>query len=403
MTALAVWMYGRQIGSLTRSRGQLVFTYSPAALGLGIGRPLLSIGLTTRTRPYRGRGVEAFFAGLLPEGEARRMIAYDFGLESDDVFGLLAALGRDCAGALVILPEGEPLPVAGTPEPVADTEIAQRIRALRFAPLGVDQRIRVSLAGVQEKLLLARAGTRWCLPVDGAPSTHVLKPAHPLLTDSIANEGFCLRLAARAGVRVAVAKVCTFAGVEVLCVERYDRRSDATGTTIRIHQEDFCQARGLGAERKYEVTGGPSFAQCADILDQWGRGREDLEQLLDLVVVNIVIGNADAHAKNLSVLHTPEGRVELAPAYDLMSTTHYPQVSTTPGMFIGGVRDMTQVAPGNIMDEARSWGMSAGAAEDRVQSLLDRIPTAAALAARDIAPPAGLPDAVVLRAQQLRQ
>lgn len=145
-----------------------------------------------------------FFDGLLPEGEIRRMIAHDFGLDERDVFGLLEALGRDCAGALVLLPEGEQPLVQGLPEPVSEEEVARRLRELRFHPLGVDQRVRVSLAGMQEKLLLARrTAGGWGLPVDGAPSTHILKPAHPLLPLSIPNEALCLRVARHLGMRAA--------------------------------------------------------------------------------------------------------------------------------------------------------------------------------------------------------
>lgn len=151
------------------------------------------------------------------------MLAYDFGLDERDVFALLEALGRDCAGALILLPEGEQPVVGGQPEPASDDEIARRLRELRFHPLGVDQRVRVSLAGMEEKLLLARSDGGWGLPVDGAPSTHILKPAHPLLPLSIANEALCLRTASHLGMRVADVGIVEFSDVTALVVERYDR------------------------------------------------------------------------------------------------------------------------------------------------------------------------------------
>lgn len=402
MSALAVWMYGERIGELAPERGRLVFAYAPGVVASRGGRPVLSVGMPARPRPYRGGAVRAFFDGLLPEGEARRMIAYDLGLDGDDVFALLVALGRDSAGALVIAPASEAPPEAGTPEPVDDRGIAERLRRLHVEPLGVDERVRLSLAGVQEKLLLARADDRWCLPVDGAPSTHILKRQHALLPDTVANEGFCMRLAAHAGLPVAAVSAIAFDGVEVLCVERFDRiRGSGGGEVARVHQEDLCQALGLPPQRKYEEAGGPSLRDAALVLDRWSVDPGAREQLLDLTVLNVAIGNADAHGKNVSLLHLPSGRIELAPAYDLMSTTHYPQASVTPGMLIGGVRDITAVTLPDLVREAAGWGLSAETARERALSLLGRLPEAAERAAAEIAPPPGLADAVRRRCGDL--
>lgn len=134
------------IAVLTKLRSSAVLRYTPEALDRGLGIPVLSVSLPTVNRPLRGTSVHAFFSGLLPEGDARRMIAHDFGIDPGDTFALLATLGRDCAGALVILPDGHDLPAEATPTPISDAEIADRIRNLRFSPLGVDQDLRVSLA-----------------------------------------------------------------------------------------------------------------------------------------------------------------------------------------------------------------------------------------------------------------
>ena len=142
MAALDVWMYGAQIGALSRRGGTFSFRYDVGAVAGGAGRPLLSVSMPTRSRPYRGQLPLVFFDGLLPEGDIRRMIAYDFGLDDRDVFALLKALGRDCAGAPIILPEGEQPVAGGQPELISDEEIARRLRELRFHPLGVDQRVR---------------------------------------------------------------------------------------------------------------------------------------------------------------------------------------------------------------------------------------------------------------------
>ena len=119
MSRLAVWIHGTKIGTLQRSRGSLVFTYSDEALELGVGRPLLSVSMPTRVGAYRGKVPEAFFEGLLPEGEARRMIAYDFHV-ADEAVALLGMLGRDCAGALIVLPDGEAPQPGGVPEAISE-------------------------------------------------------------------------------------------------------------------------------------------------------------------------------------------------------------------------------------------------------------------------------------------
>lgn len=395
-------MYGRQIGLLSRHRGALSFEYTAEALELGAGSPLLSVSMPTRARRYGGAVPTAFFDGLLPEGEARRMIAYDFEVDEHDVLGLLRAIGRDCAGALVIIPEGEMLEEEGFPEPISDAEVADRLRNLRFAPLGVDQRVRVSLAGVQEKLLLSRVAGGWGLPVDGAPSTHIVKPAHPLLTDSIANEAFCMRVASHAGVLTADVELCDFDGLPVLAITRYDRTAPNEQNRVsRLHQEDFCQAHGLDGPRKYEERGGPSLRQCAETVDRWSTGPEQLERLLDIATVNVLVGNADAHAKNLSLLHDSGGQVRLAPAYDLMATVHYPSVSRIPGMFVNRVRDITQITRNDLIAEATTWGIPRDAAADRIEQLLRAAEGAIDRAATEVRPPDELVDAVTARVQAL--
>ena len=402
MSGLAVWMYGQEIGLLSVKRRDLVFGYTAEALDAGLGRPLLSVSMPTRSRPYSGAVPRAFFDGLLPEGEARRIFAYDFGVDEGDVVGLLTAIGRDCAGALVIIPEGESLAADGAPEAITEGQVAERLRTLRFHPLGVDQRVRVSLAGVQEKLLLARSGNGWGLPVDGAPSTHILKPAHEWLTHSVANEAFCMRVARHLGILAANVEVQTFAGVRALVIERYDRtRADGQLRVLRLHQEDLCQAHAVAAQRKYEEGGGPSLRDCAHMLESWSQGREQREQLLDITTLNVLVGNAGAHAKNLSLLHDVGGQVRLAPAYDVMSTVHYPTTSSIPGMFVNGVRNINEVTREDLIREAIAWGLQRGSAAARVERLLVGAEVAIALAAEEINPPGALVDTVLARARAL--
>ncbi len=198
---LEVWLNGTHVALLSENRRQLTMAYTGDARPAGA--PLVSMAMPVSARRYPDPKVRAFFRGLLPEGEARRMLAYVFGLDESDDMGLLAALGKDCAGALVVQPKGDGPPLvaaASTKNAVNDAEVERRLRALPVHPLGVDGRIRVSLAGLQAKLLLTRLEDgRWVLPADGVVSTHILKPAHRDLPNSVVNEVFCTNLAARSG------------------------------------------------------------------------------------------------------------------------------------------------------------------------------------------------------------
>ena len=400
-------MHGALIGELGRERRELTFTYSEQAVErIGLGVPLLSVSMPTRPRRYSGATPYAYFNGLLPEGDAREMIAYDFGIDSSDVLAMLGTIGRDCAGALVTLPAGESPNELGRPERIGEEEVAQRLRRLGTYPLGVDGKVRVSLAGMQRKLLLARLDSGWGLPVDGTPSTHILKPPpyDARFPHMIENEALCLRTALHLGLPVARVEVGEFDGIPVLIVERYDRSPpDDDGRVSRLHQEDFCQASSIdGARvRKYQDGGGPSLAQCATILSDWSRETDQLEQLLDLVTLNVLVGNSDAHGKNLSLLHSALGELQLAPAYDMFSTIWYPEADTVPGMFVNGVRNIAAITRDDLIAEGVGWGLSADSSAARVHRLVGNAEDAVIRAAGEIACPDELVDLLVSRARAL--
>ena len=375
MTALQVWMHGRYIATINESRRRMTLTYVEGAARLGV--PLISVAMPMSANAYPDKVVRPFFHGLLPEGEARQMIAYDFGLAANDDFGLLAQLGRDCAGALVVRRVGEaPDDEREQPLEVLDEiEIGRRLRALPIHPLGVTGTIRVSLPGVQPKLLLARHEGKWCSPDAKHPSTHILKPSIVELEHSVANEAFCMTLASRAGLVAAATSVAEFDGVTVLVSERYDRRSHANGTTLRVHQEDTCQALSIMtrvAREKYEAYGGPNLRAIAKVLTQWGGSATDL---LQDVTFSVLMGNADLHGKNLSFLHNDDGTIAFAPIYDVMCTTYYDgqqrrrRVDTELGLFIADKTDILTVTADDLVAEARAWGMQSTTARDTISSL----------------------------------
>jgi len=381
---LAIWLYGIRVASIVQERGRLRLTYMEEALGrYPLGAPLLSLSLPLTPQRYPHGVVRPFLDGLLPEGEARQAAANDFNVLREDTYGLIRALGRDCAGALVIQPAGAPappLPTTLTAERLSDSEIAELIANLRYAPLGVGGRVRISLAGVQEKLLLTRMpdGT-WGRPVDGTPSTHILKPEIARFPNTVENEAFCMRLARNLGLPVALVETTTVGGRRIIVVERYDRTVHADGSVERIHQEDFCQAIGVLPDKKYEEDGGPSLRRIAEIL-QAAASPDSLDLLLRAVIVNVLIANGDAHGKNFSLLHDPSGVLRFAPLYDLISTMVYGDDRLA--MYIDTVQRTNRVTADRIVKEAGRWGMSERRATEIVADILDRVP-AAAEAARD--------------------
>ncbi len=407
MARLAIWLYGREVAFVERERkNRLRLSYTEEALAsYEGGTPLLSLALPLTSDRYPNGVTRAFLDGLLPEGEPRRAIAEDLDLPASDVFGLLAALGRDCAGALVVLPEGDPPappPSTQTAEPLSDDELAELVANLRSAPLGVGREVRLSLAGVQEKLLLTRLPDgSWSRPKGSMASTHILKPEIERFRHTVENEAFCMRLARQLGLETAGVETILVDGRPVLVVERFDRRLEPDGTIHRVHQEDLCQAMGLPPDKKYEQGGGPNLARAARLLQDVADPGSPAA-LLRAVTLNVALGNCDAHGKNFSLLHSESGAVRLAPLYDLLSTRLYP-LDEKLAMYVDSVQKADRVTAPRIVNEAVGWGMPRAAAESIVDDLLDRLPQAISTVADEIdGLPAELPELVASRAGQLR-
>ena len=379
---LAVWLGGERVALIDREGGRPRLTYTAEALDrYPLGTPLLSLSLPVANRRYTQGVVRPFLDGLLPEGQARQAIARDIRESPNDTYGLIRALGRDCAGAIVIQPAGDPpppQPTTVTAERLSSEELATLVHDLRRAPLGVGGRVRISLAGIQEKLVLTRMSDgSWGRPVDGTPSTHILKPAVAAFPHTVENEAFCMRVARHLGVAVAAVETTEIAGLKVIVVERYDRRVSANSAVERIHQEDFCQATGAPPETKYEEDGGPSLQRIAGILESVAEPNS-LEHLLHAVTVNALIGNGDAHAKNFSLLHASSGALALAPLYDLLCTLHYGDDALA--MYIDNVHRTNRVTAERIVNEAVRWGLSKEGAFAIVDDVLARAPDAIAAA-----------------------
>lgn len=288
------------------------------------------------SRRPNGAVVRAFFHGLLPEGSVRARLEEEFSVALGDDFALLSAIGRDCAGAVVLQTTGSSPPKnAGYFAAVTDEWLDGAIRHIDDRPLGADAGVRVSLPGVQEKLLLARTPDgKWARAVDGAPTTHILKPQDLRLRGYAAAKAFCLELARSLRITDVEVEVTTIANRPVLIVSRYDRVMTDDGVE-RLHQEDATQAlavdlSGGRARLKYEAYGGKSLRDFAEVLRSFASA-SDVDNLVRLTVLNVAVGNADAHAKNLSLLHPRDGSVHLAPAYDITPTAFYRGIPTADG------------------------------------------------------------------------
>ncbi len=362
---LDVYLSDEQVGVLER-RGpkRYRFTYREATVARhGAGAMVLSASLPTREEEFAPARSRPFFDGLLPEGAVRAGLAHALEASEEDGFALLGALGADCAGAVVILPKGErPRGGDGEVRPLSEADLSRLIEELPEHPLGIDGRatgVRLSLGGIQEKLVLVRSPSGgYGQPLDGAPSTCILKPEHEKYPDLVANETFGLRLAGSAGLDAARAEPLEIDGRPCLYVERFDRAVVAGGRIARLHQEDMCQALGIVPQDKYEASGGPSIPAIVGLLRGTGspRAAADVIKLIEAVLLNFLIGNSDAHGKNFALLHDPASGVRLAPLYDLVSTQVYERSEPTLAMRIGGVADPDEVD----MDAWRSLGRDAG-------------------------------------------
>ncbi len=336
---LHVWWDGVLVGQLTQSRyGELEFSYADAWLRDESAQPLC-VSLPKRDEAFSRRECRPFFGGLLPEESQRHAAARALGVSSGNDFALLEGLGGDVAGALQLLVPGESpgVPDVGRqPAPLDEAGLISVLDSLPTRPLLAGEKgPRLSLAGAQSKLPVVLVNGAIALPVPGQPTTHILKQPNERFPGTTENEAFVMRLAADSGLDVASVEPRVVGGREFLLVERYDRSPDGDGVIRRVHQEDFCQALGVLPELKYADEGGPALEDCFALLRRvCARPAVDLLKLLDAVIFNLMVGNADAHGKNFSILHDRRG-VRLAPLYDLLSTVFWPELAPRLAMKIG--------------------------------------------------------------------
>lgn len=327
---LNVYQNARLVGQLRHSPGGAMdFQYDSTWLAWEHAFPV-SLSLPLREDRYIGDPVIAVFDNLLPDSDViRRRIAERIRADGADAYSLLAKIGRECVGAIQLLPDGiEPGP-AGIVDGkrVSDDVVARRLGDLTAVPLGLgdDEDFRISLAGAHEKTALLRWRGRWHLPRGSTATTHILKPQIGMLpngidlTQSVENEYICMKLTAAFGLPTAQAEIAEFKNHRVLVVERFDRRWTSDGRLLRLPQEDCCQALSVPPSLKYESDGGPGIRSILSLLNGSDTPEADRRLFLKAQIVFWLIGATDGHAKNFSVFIQPGGRFRLTPLYDVLS------------------------------------------------------------------------------------
>lgn len=371
---LSVRLCEKSVGTLRLNSGSMEFNYTVDA------RPL-SLSMPAREESYKNRSCEAFFGGLLPEPvETKKLIARLYGLRSNSSFSLLSKIGFDCAGAVSLTDPAEPLRKSFLYKleghPLNEKELYKHLEQLPKRPLfaGVDG-VRISLAGVQDKAALCLIDNELCIPLPDVPTTHILKPPVRGLDDSVENEYLCMSLAKKAGLRTAEVQLQKAGDINYLLIERFDRHFEPGSKIKRIHQEDFCQALGVVSTKKYEADGGPSLTDCFDLLNQVTFPGVDRLELLRRVIFNYLVGNADCHAKNFSVIHFDDGTIQLSPTYDVLCTAIYSHATSKMAMSIGGQADMNNVRADNWSTLLNRINIRVPAFKTLCESLIKNIST----------------------------
>lgn len=350
MPSLNIWMNGDLVGEWATLRtGTPVFRYdrrwvdSPRARALSLSLPI------TADLELRGSVVGNYFDNLLPDSpDIRRRIRDRYHLRSTDAFELLTAIGRDCVGAVQLLPpEREPAGwdrVEGVPLSDADVErVLRRVTEPALPGRDADEleEFRISIAGAQEKTALLSMRGAWYLPRGATPTTHILKLPLGVIggfrgdfSDSVENEWLCAQFLHALGLPVADTAMAQFGAQKVLIVTRFDRRwigvdaqavrvqefTPAPGTWIaRLPQEDFCQALGCPLSQKYESDGGPSIEDSLMLLTGSEHAEDDKAHFVLAQLAFWLLAAADGHGKNFSLYHRVGGTYGMTPLYDVLS------------------------------------------------------------------------------------
>ena len=395
MTAsVPVWFDGLAVGQVdVAADGSLSFRYADRWLQTAGAFPL-SVTMPLRDEPYPSDVISPWLANLLPEEDQLKVLTRSLGLDQADVLAVLSEIGGDTAGALSFGAAADRALWAYAPltrfYDTADPRLAleRHFEDLGRRPLLVgEEGVRQSLAGGQKKSALAvldeagapvlrlpQDGDVLAIPLNGAPSTLIVKPDNPNLPGITENEVWCLRTAQAIGIDVAQATILQSSKRTAIAVLRYDRRVGRSGQLLRLHQEDFAQANGLPPGRKYERGTLPGL----DLKTLLETGRHvsasDALALLDQVIFNILVANTDAHAKNYSLILPVGAAPRLAPLYDVSTVLSWPHVAKAYAQSIDGKKRNPDMVAGRHWEAiARDVGYRPTDVKNRVQQIVDAL------------------------------
>lgn len=350
----------------TENRG-IVFQYTDEYL-TSKNAKAISFSLPLQKNEFSQKQCLPFFSGLLPEEFTRTKVANYLHISELSTIKLLEALGKECAGYIIICEEELDSSQLKTEYDlqssdylkISNSQLEEFVKNIPIKPfIKADDKLRLSLAGAQEKLSLAYFNNQWYLPLNGAPSTHILKPTREGVFSSLAqNEYNCLQLAKKCGLNVPDVELKKIAEKDVLIITRYDRIIK-NSKIKRLHQEDMCQALGIMSDKKYQADGGPSIKDIYNIIKAKSvTPIIDLNLFLQYVVFNYLVGNCDAHAKNYSFLYDTNGNAHLAPLYDVVSTKDFSSLSSKMSMKIGNHYELEKICDDDFVKMAEELNVN---------------------------------------------
>lgn len=365
------------VGYYNQKHGKNSFSYAKSYLN-SKNAQAISISMPLQAEEFDANTTHNFFSGILPEDQNRQLIARNLGVSAGNDYSLLEKIGSECAGALTILPssiEIDQEPPVYKKIPKNKLDIILSTLPSRPLLIGLDD-IRMSLAGVQDKFAVAIDRNIMLLPINGAPTTHIIKPeilGYEIST--VVNEAFCMKLAKIIGIPVADCEIGITESTKYLLVTRYDRIAlESKPLTIqRLHQEDFCQALNIPSEHKYQNEGGPNLTNCFDLIRNVTLNKvQGIKILLDAVIYNFIVGNCDAHGKNFSLLYIGS-EPTFAPLYDILCTRIYPELSSKMAMKIGKEYSLDKIKADDFANLAQQAGLNKNLILERVLQLANDV------------------------------
>ncbi|HRL95225.1 MAG: HipA domain-containing protein [Pseudomonas sp.] len=378
--SLNVWINQAQVGVLRESNGLWAFCYSKQWLAAPLAHPLCPLLPLQAEEHFDGattRPVQWYFDNLLPEEGQRHLIAKAAGAAIEDAFALLQHFGAESAGSLTLLPPGQE-PEHGSMQVLPNTELSKRILAMPKIPLAEQAAKKMSLAGAQHKVAIIYKDDQLFEPTGSEPSTHILKPDHPedAWPHTVINEWFVMKLAERVGLPVPRVQRL-YIPEPIYLIERFDRVQREHGWE-RLHCIDACQLHGLSREFKYSAG---SIERIADLANQCRPAALARLRLFQWLIFNVLLGNEDAHLKNLSFLMSAKN-VHLSPFYDLLCTAVYgtraydldqwPQQAEMAWP-INGTQRLVDITAPLLVSAGETMGIKAATARENIRKLVGSV------------------------------